>query len=267
MSMLKRKWNQQSSSKKTVSKKQVRFGSFIFFFSIFILFSCSNDEETQPLILSEILETYALSQLDEVIACAASKKDDSSVTFVYYYPIPEATNIQYYETVDVNVDPNDFSNYRQKTLSSEEIFGGYLSRFIRSGNDEVFCIVTFQTDGKFHKSNPIRLKNNTKPTEYNNAVNIDQSQSLMPLFSWDDGVFPDNEIYFQVISDENNDFISGTYTLDKWFQYYNVSNVVLDINREVPENLMLNQEYNFSMLAVSLDNWVNLVIEKPFAVQ
>lgn len=265
--MRKRKRTDTSIKWTILFGKQVRLKSFIFFFSSLAFFSCFDNKEIQPFILSEVLEFFTPSQLDEVIACAASKEDDSSIAFVYYYPVPEAYNVQYYETIDATVDPNDFSNYTEKFLDSEEVFGGYLSRFIRPGNDEVYCIVTFQTIGKFHKSNPIRLKNNTKPTEYNTTVTIDQSQSLMPLFSWDDGIFSDNEIYFQVISDENNDFISGTYTLDKWFQYYNLSNVVLDINREVPEDLMLNQEYNFSMLAVSLDNWVNLVIEKPFAAQ
>ena len=93
---------------------------------------------------------------------------------------------------------------------------------------------------------------------------IDASQSLMPLFSWNDGIFPENAIYFQVIADVNNDFISGTYTTDTWFQYYNLSNVVLDINRITPPDLLTNNQYNFSMLAVSLDNWVNLVIENSF---
>ncbi len=244
--------------------KKPRFKSLIFFFSVFILFSCSNNEEVLPTNLSEVLALYSESQLDEVIACAASKENDASISYIYYYPIPEASNIQYYETVGTNVDPNDFSNYTKRILPSEPVFGGYLSQFVRSGNDEVYCIVTFQTLDKFHRSNPIRLKQASKPTEYNNAIVIDQTESLMPLFTWEDGIFPDNAIYFQVISDANNDFISGTYTFDKWFQYYKLTNVVLDINRTVPSDLMLNDQYNFSMLAVSLDNWVNLIIEKPF---
>lgn len=265
--MLKRKWNQESLSKKTVSKKQVRLRSSIFFFSLLGLFSCTNEGDITTELLSDVLSFYNTSELDEVIACAASKKEESSTTFIYYYPLPEYTNVQYYETENATVDPNNFSNYHQKELNSEQVFGGYLERFVRSGSDEVFCIVTFQTEGKFHKSNPIRLKQNSKATEYSDELTIDTLESLMPVFSWNDGVFPENAIYFQVISDENNGFISGTYTLDTWFQYYKLSNVVLDINRETPPELMLNQQYNFSMLAVSLDNWVNLVIEKPFVAQ
>lgn len=265
--MMQRKWNETSKIQGVLFRQENRFFHFIFFCVCFFFFSCSENEEPQSVILSEVLAPFSQSQLEEVIACAASKEGDNSIAFIYYYPIPEATNIQYFETSNANVDPNDFSNYILRTLEAENVFGGYLKRFIRSGNDEVFSIVTFEANGKFHKSNPIRLKQASKPTEYTYDLTIDSSITLMPIFSWNDGVFPDNAIYFQVISDENNDFISGTYTFDQWFQYYNLSNVVLDINREVPESLILNNLYNFSMLAVSLDNWVNLVIEKPFTAE
>ena len=265
--MIQRIWNEASKIQGDLFRQKNRYTYFIFFFAFLLFFGCSESEETQPVILSEVLATYSQSQLDEVIACAASKQNDNSTAFIYYYPIPEATNIQYYETSNVNINPDDFSNYEQRQLNAEDVFGGYLERFIRDGNDEVFCIVTFEAGDKFHKSNPIRLKQASKPTEYNENVTIDSSTSLMPIFSWNDGVFPDNAIYFQVISDENRDFISGTYTFDKWFQYYNLSNVVLDINRELPENLSLDNPYNFSMLAVSLDNWVNLVVEKSFTAE
>lgn len=265
--MRKRKWNDVSEFTKIVFQKQHRHIHFIFFCLVFVFFSCSKEEIGSPTNLAELLQAKSSLQLDEVIACAASKNQDDSTTYIYYYPIPEAHTIQYFETNSTNVDPDDFANYHLVDLPVEDVFGGYLELFVRSGIDEVYAIVTYESEGKFHKSNPIRLKNATKPTEYNDLVTIDASQSLMPLFSWNDGIFPENAIYFQVIADVNNDFISGTYTTDRWFQYYNLSNVVLDINRITPPDLLTNNQYNFSMLAVSLDNWVNLVIENSFVAQ
>lgn len=238
------------------------------FLAVFVTLSaCSENDENSSINLSSILAIYNDSQLDEVIACAASDKSSSAISHIYYYPIPEAFNVQYFETANTNVDPNNFSNYHLKSLSTEDVFGGYLKRFVRSGSNEVFSIVTFETEGKFHKSNPIRLKQTSQPTEYHMNVMIDESESLMPIFTWSDGMVTENAIYFQVISDENNEFISGTYTFDLWFQYYRLSNVVLNINRNIPESLISQNEYHFSMLAVSLDNWVNLIIEKPFVAQ
>ena len=232
-----------------------------YLFFVFLLGCTLSDEQREEFQnLAEVISLKSSLERDEVIACAASKRGDDATSFIYYYPIPEARNIRYFETNSVDVDPNDFHNYEERILPSEPVFGGYLERFVRQNKKEVFCIVTFETNGRFHKSNPIRLKNVTKPTEYTNEVTIDFSQELMPHFAWEDGIFPENAIYFQVIADNNNNFISGTYTFDKWFQYYKLSNVVLDINREIPENLITNEQYHFNMLGVSLDNWVNIFI-------
>ena len=118
-----------------------------------------------------------------------------------------------------------------------------------------------------HLSNPIRLKQITKPTEYlPQNVSIDASTN-MPIFSWVDGQFDDTKIYFEVLTNANNDFISGTYTFEKIFQYYKLDNVVLNITPGTPETLVQNTAYNFSMLAVSEDNWVNLFTEVEFNLE
>jgi hypothetical protein len=258
--MTKKKWIQ------TYRLNNIRLVSIGFIFCG-LLIACTENDSQSISSLSDVIRSFDASQLDEVIACAASAEEDSSVSYIYYYPIPDARNIQYFETSSTDINPDDYQNYQLKSLDTEDVFGGYLKRFVRTGMDEVYSIVTFELNGKLHKSNPIRLKQSSKPTEYQTQTTIDTSETLMPRFSWEDGTIPENAIYFQVISDQNNQFISGTYTFDLWFQYYKLSNVVLNINREVPQELISGEAYNFSMLAVSLDNWVNLVIEKPFTAQ
>ncbi|QMU65594.1 MAG: hypothetical protein GKR88_15760 [Flavobacteriaceae bacterium] len=216
--------------------------------------------------LQEYININSDTPLGEVIACAASENQRESVSYIFYYPIEGATDIRYYETETTSVDSNDFSNYTMKSLQKEAVFGGKLERFVRLNSEESWSIVTFMFQGALHRSNPIRLKNESKPTEYKNTVNIDQMQSLMPLFTWSDGIYPDNTIYFQVI-DIQQQFLSGTYTYDRWFQYKNTTNVLLDINTNVPPSLVLGENYNFTLMGVSVDNWVNLIIEKPFTAQ
>lgn len=86
----------------------------------------------------------------------------------------------------------------------------------------------------------------------------------MPLFSWQDGVYTDSVIYFQVVSDVTGDLLSGTYTTAKQFQYYNVDNVVLNITRTTPPILVPDSDYKFTLMAVSEDNWVNLISQLNF---
>ena len=236
-------------------------------FVSFLLFSCTEDNDvTVPRNLKEYIDSSSSDDLGEVIACAASANASTSLTYVFYYPEEGATDIRYYEADSLNIDEKDFSKYRRKNLTITDVFGGKLQRFSRSDADENWCLVTYVLDGKLHKSNPIRLKNKTKSTGWTNQVNIEFTEILKPKFTWSDFGITDNKIYFQVISEkEENKFISGTYTYNKLFQYFDTSNIVLNINvPETPEDLVEDTEYVFTMMAVSEDNWVNAVIQEAF---
>ena len=231
----------------------------------FLLFSCTEDNDvTVPRNLQEYLETTSDNDFGEVIACAASVS--SSLTYIFYYPKEGASDIRYYEADSLNVDSQDFANYKRKNLDISNVFGGKLQRFSRSNTEENWCLVTYMLDGKLHKSNVIRLKNATKPTGWTDVVDIAYKSTLEPNFTWSDFGITDNKIYFEVISKSEDDtFLSGTYTSNKFFQYYDTSNVVLDINESVtPKTLVEDTEYLFTMMAVSEDNWVNLVIQETF---
>ncbi len=238
------------------------------FFCVFVLvisIGCTKEKAiVNPANLQEYLNINSGLIVDEVIACAASDEFDTSKSYIFYYPVPGATEIQYFETENIQADSNDFSNYTKKELPKEGVFNGYLERFVKNSTQEVWAMVTYKTNGKIHKSNPIKLKHQTKPTEWTTNVSIDLTEKTSPKFSWNDGAVKENAIYFQVVTDQNNDLLSGTYTYDKWFQYYELGNVVLNVTRETPPDLILGNEYNFVMMGVSLDNWVNLVIINKF---
>jgi len=244
----------------------------IFLLGIVFCTSCSDNESEVDIVERASLQEYITSEagrtlvVDDVIACAASADGDNNVSFVYYLPIEGATNIQYFENSDL-LDKNNFDLYTSFELEKEAVFNGKLERYIRNGLTESWCIVSYETEGEINISNPIRLKNITKPTEWTDEVTINTENSLMPQFFWEDGFIAENAIYFEVLTDKQNDFISGTYTFDKWFQFYKLENVVLNITEEEAPVLIEDEEYNFTMLGVSEDNWVNLAIEKSFIAE
>lgn len=246
----------------------MKIKNIILLLSILLFISCSEDDSiATPKNLQEYITINENKILDEVIACAASKNETIDVSYIFYYPISGATNIQYFETETSDVNKDDFDLYLPVNLEKEDVFNGYLQRFIRNDATESWCIVTYETNGKVHVSNPIKLKNASKPTAWVNEVTINTATSLMPQFLWEDGSVTENEIYFQVISNSENDLLSGTYTYDKWFQFYKLDNVVLNINEDATPILNESQEYNFTMMGVSIDNWVNLVIQKTFIAE
>lgn len=239
-------------------------------FLIPLFFACSEDNDvTTPRNLEEYMATFSNQDFGNVIACAASANGSTSLSYIFYYPETGATDIRYYEAESLESDPNDFSNYRRETLDITDVFGGKLQRFSRSNSEENWCLVTYVLDGILHKSNPIRLKNATSSTVWTDDISIEYTTQLEPKFTWTNIVNTADKIYFQVISEtEDDNFISGTYTEETTFQYFDTSNVVLNINvPETPSNLAIDTEYLFTMMAVSEDNWVNTVIQENFVLE
>lgn len=238
-----------------------------------VLSGCSENSDT-PLneeVLGDYIALNSHLELDDLIACAGGRTNgldgqSNFPTSVFFYPIAGATDFRYFEATDIS-DSMNFDQYFQKEISSEPIFNGYLWKFNNPEfTNEKMGIVTFRTDGKLHLCTPIRQKTNPKPTEVNTGLLTIQENGTSPTFLWEDGLIDENVIYFQVVSDLDGNFISGTYTYEKNFTFYNLENVVLNISQTDPiPALSADQKYLFTLMAVSEDNWVNLFIEKEFS--
>jgi len=233
---------------------------------VICLFFTACDTNDDVVVTGDSLATYLSNKQIEtgaVIACAASEEDTNNI-LTFFYPETGATNIRFYQTETATVDKLDYSKYTIRTIESEPFFNGYLGKFTTQATNEHWIIVTFELDNEVRISNPIRTKQIIKPSVWNDEVSVNQASALMPVFNWEANAVSDNAIYFQVVSTENNDLISGTYTYDNNFQFYNTFNVVLNITEGTPE-LENNSNYNFTLMDVSLDNWVNLVSQKAFS--
>ncbi|WP_420575116.1 hypothetical protein [Kordia sp.] len=246
----------------------LNFGFLLFFTT----FSCqSDDSETSVDIenTTTLLDVIANRTVETgaVIACAASDATNSAIVNVYYYVENGATNVQFFETNSVTVDANNYENYRHLAITSEPLFEGFIEQFTRSFPEDQWVIISYELNGEVKLSNPIRTKNVSKPTVWTNEVMINQETSKMPKFTWQDNANGDNAIYFQVVSTIDNGFISGTYTNENQFQYYDTSNVVLNITDGTPIDLTLNNSYKFTLMDVSQDNWVNTVIQDIFVAE
>ena len=240
-------------------------GTFRLYTLIIVLvgIGCSTDKDDLEVTLADALTDKEVV-LDNVIACAASNENDNLVS-VFLYPRDGATNIRYFEAADGAIEKDDFEGYYPIEAPLLDVFNGYLKRFEVDVSDEKWVIVSFEEAGKTHLSNPIRLKQLTKPTEYlPQNVSVDTTDPEMPKFSWEDGTYNDTKIYFEVVSDTDNNLLSGTYTFEREFQYYDLENVVLNITKGTPTALKQGMPYTFTLLAVSEDNWVNLWSEVGF---
>ncbi len=256
----------------------MRFNKLIFLLFFGSIFFFSNCKKENVGVEEELLSEYLIKNVnsrvveDSLIACAVGgqmgfMEDDDFPISILFYPEGDAADFQYFESDSASINPADFSRYKQQDLADSPIFNGYLRQFKRPVSDRnLWGIVTYKKNGNLHISNPIRLKYNDKPTEYNpNLLTVDQSDDKSPIFTWEDGRLPENEIYFHALLDANNDLVSGTYTFDKQFQFYDLSNVVLNIREVDPAPVLEpNATYKLVIMGVSIDNWVNLIIDGSF---
>ncbi|WP_158840946.1 hypothetical protein [Polaribacter sp. L3A8] len=225
------------------------------------------EETFIPRNLQEYLDFNSEKTLEKATAFAASASGSESLTYIYYDHLIGASAMRYYETDNLDVDKNDFSKYRRKSLTDAAVYGGELRRYSRTDTEESWCIVTFVVGDKLYKSAPVKIKILNRPTEWLTELSVDFPETLKPKFTWLDGKYLESTNYLQVITDSESNFLSGTFTENKTFQYYVDTNVIAKINLETPADLIFDDEYNVTVMGISEDNWVNLVIQESFIVE
>ena len=238
--------------------------------------ACSEDEPNLPenSLAAYISENATLGLSNQLIACAAGGQkgfleDSAFPVSVFFLPVEGASQFTYFEA-PISSNPDNLESYTQQELPLEPVFNGFLQRFLHpGGEEEKWGRVAYQTVDSLHICNAIRIKLSEKPSEFApELITVDLASPTEPQFRWEDGRIEENAIYFQVVSDERGNLISGTYTFEKQFQFYRLDNVVLNVNDVSPApELNPNQTYFFTLMGVSLDNWVNLIGEVSFETQ
>lgn len=237
----------------------------VLLFFISLTLSCKEEIISDASSLASFLADTRLSIQDSsVIACAAGISDSVNV---YYYPAPGFSDYRIWMLDDPSGDSSDFSFYSEVEYPVGQLFNGYLEYFLLEDfQSETWITVTGESNTQLVVAQPIRIKQKSFPTEVNpELLTIDQSERLMPCFSWKDGSHPGTVIYFHVVSDSQSDLLSGTYTFERQWQFYDLSNVVLNIRDVTPPPELIQQSiYGFSLMGVSEDNWVNMFIQTNF---
>ena len=252
---------------------------FIFQYGLVIisclLFSTCRKDET-PLSLQQFIsENPTLTPFNELIACAAGGQsgfleDENAPLNMFIYPLPNATNFKYYETQSSSDDPSDLSLFFEKDIDDIPVFNGFLRRYpIPPPEQDVWGRVSFIANDTLWYCKPVRYRTLEKPTQYSPELcTVDLSESLQPTFTWQDESPNDNIIYFQIVSDENGNALSGTYTTERSFQFYELDNVVLNVTPpNTTPTLEVGKTYDFTLMGVSSENWVNVIMDKRFVAQ
>jgi len=221
---------------------------------LFLLFSCG-DQEDLPI-------------------CAAGGHsgllDDAAVSMILKPHYLGISDLRYYESASADIDPQDLSQFIEKSAEEEALFNGFLHRFkLSAPKNDYWARVSFIANDTLWYCKAVKVKFHEQASVFNaDWCSVDLNEPTEPRFVWEEGTTSNNIIFFHVISDQNGQAISGTYTRDLTFQFYDLSNVVLNVTHPDTNPILLpNDNYQFTLMGVSEDNWVNLIIQKDFRTE
>ncbi len=240
----------------------------IFSLATTLLFSCKKEEIST---LQTELDNSGISLSEEyIIACAAGMRngfmgDVAHPVSMFFYPVEGATNFRYFESAGNNINEWDYAQYQEVIVTSVPGFNGYLRRFPLKKANNRWGIVTYEVNGKTRICDPVHIKVDFQQTVWSpNRITITEI-GLTPEFKWQPYPIFENVIHFNVVSDSNKNLISGTYTADTNWNFYDLSNVTLNIRDVNPvPSLDSNSTYTFTLISVSDDNWVTTFGQKEF---
>lgn len=238
--------------------------------------SCEKKELAPPNSLESYLENHPeWMPFNQLVACAAGGQtgfldDPTQPLSMFFYPKLYSTNFKYYETDGIEVDTGDLTFFREKEYDIQPLFNGFMARFaLPEPNQDRWARVSFVSNDTLWYCKPVRFKIHEKPSSFDpDLIQVNLDQDLQPTFNWaseDDG---QNIIYFQIVVDERNDAISATYTIEKSWEYYDLTNVVFNVTRPGPIlPLARNSDYSMVLMGISSDNWVNTLSEVHFRTE
>ena len=240
----------------------------LFLLIITVWTSCKKEEIKN---LKTELESSSVNLSDQyIIACAAGMRDgfmgdEAHPVSMFFYPVAGATNFKCFETSSNRVDKWDYSQYQEVNVNSLPVFNGYLRRFPLKRNQNRWGIVTYEVNDSTRICDPVHIKVSYEPTVWAPHRMFVANNGLTPSFNWQPYPSRENAIHFNVVSDSANNLISGTYTADTTWSFYDLSNVTLNIRDISPApSLIASSKYTFTLMSVSKDNWVTTFGQKEF---
>lgn len=228
---------------------------------ILFLFSCGESDSNS---LQDFIDNKESS--DELVACAATYlvfpiSGFEYRTAVYYKTLPGQSNLQLWYSEEYS---QSIENYKLIESSDQPQFSGFLG-LIEDERQTGAFIVSVNVGDEIIYSKPIEILTLDTKTVIDDAITIDFAQNLEPTFTWPTSSVDDQSIYFHLIVDlEQEEAISGTYSYETNFTFYDLQNVVFNVTEKVDPVLEPNKEYLIQIMDVSDNNWVTKISRTTF---
>lgn len=234
---------------------------------LFVLASCNKKAEQSDL-ENYVAENQGVTK-DFLIACAAGNMDEfmgstERPVSVFYYNVDGASTASLYVKSEEGAK-DEYQYYSKAEEAPESLFNGRMGRFgISTEYAGKWVIVAYKTGTTYNISDPIFVRADTHPTvDINSNIEV-LGTSTEPEFNWQSENVAGNVIYFSLISNTSDDFVSGVYTEERRWNFYDLSNVVLNVTPTMNPTLSTQDSYTYINMGVGEDNWVRTFGAIPF---
>ncbi len=213
-------------------------------------------------------------QLDSLLAFATEvnpsfMKNTGDTISIFFLPPDNSTEYKFFESDQYKINVYDLTTFHEMTLETRTEYNGRFIRFLHPGLDfPRWARISCKKDEQIFISTAVMINTMSDSTINGwGLVTIDFEEPAEPLFSWENDATPGTSMYLQLLSDQTQDLISGTMTTDKYFQFYDLSNVVKNIYPVTPSPVLLTgQIYTFILMGLDSDQWVKVVSETTFQI-
>lgn len=254
--------------------------AIILFFAALTLLTCDSFEiqpnnqqpQVQPTMGQNLAAYLTASQLvvqeDSLIACAFSGDygflpngltDEMRVLAYAYFPDVEF----FYFRAEAGAGTS-FTDFRFLPAPEARTVANGFFEVLPQPTEGGNFIVAHRRGSRLFVSNVIELKPDQPTADGSGDLAVDLSTPANPVFSW--GTDPgDNVIFFELLTDASGNVVSGTYTTEPSFRYYDLSNVVLNVSPGTPPaSLTTSNSYRMTVMGVGSNNWVNFIRDVAF---
>lgn len=207
-----------------------------------------------------------------LLACAAGERNfravdvDHPIGFFYLPKEEEMLEVRYFETNVLVDNPDSIQAYFWREAERTPVFNGFMEEFrLEEINREKYGRVAILTKDSLFLSAPVRIRYPREQTVIpDDLVQVELEDPTRPLFLWsDDPQF--NPIYLTVITGPFGNVITAIYTEEQMFQFYNLQNILTNLNPVFRNPVLTEGEnYTFTLFGVGTDNWVQTYSRQPF---
>jgi len=240
----------------------------VFLCGILTLHSCNNKLSQNELKILNLDTFYHENKkpIGELLACGCLEEKSGVPIFttIFYPKTSTVTQYKLFVTDSLYENKNDLINYKEVFIEVDKMFNGKLLRIDQElPETSIYAKVIEVGIDSLYISDAIKINSPVLNTEKNSSfVKIDSLNGQIK-FEWDNSYLKESKAFLTIVSNENQDIRSCSYTTTNQFELDNLINtdrVIYSLDTSV----QINNQGNLLWMSVNEDNWITRVAKVPF---